>query len=495
MTEISDQEQQRKWFWWRIAVRYGSGAIILVFFLTVVSHFRYTPDETYIYLQVGRNIAQGDGFVFNKGTTSGGVPGPLWTLLIAGGSRLDLDPYTVAKTLDIVFACFAVLACLAFAFVVIRDQVYALVAAWMCSFDVWILRWSGTGLETSAGVLLTMLVLWYAYQKEYISASLISGLLTLVRVEWGLIILVVLADLVLNAKTRRATIKLAAASSIVYIMVVGSWVVFSYASSMSAFPGTPVMSGRENVLTSVLDAVLTLGATQAVAGVALIAGLLVTVKKMGWGHVREDAVPLLWILLLPLILLLSGSGIGSRSLLPVIPLITVYAVWGLRKLEIVSFQSIQRGLLVLLLVSIAALVQNQFVYHRWIVPHMENVEMGIDDGLKPMAYWLKANTPPSTTVLSPEIGVIGYVSGRSVTDPAGTIDRSVRRVFGGMTYDEAMLRRSYVQAPRPDYVIDRSPVPGRLTSPDLRPVLTRTFSGRGIRNPEMVYYTLYEARR
>ena len=495
MTEVSDQEQQRRWFWWRIAVRYGSGAIILVFFLTVVSHFRYTPDDTYVYLQYGRNIAEGEGFAFNKGAPGEGVPGPLWALLIAGGSKLDLDPYIVAKTLDVVFACFAVLTCLAFAFMVIRDQVYALIAAWICSFDAWVLRWSGTGIEASAGLLLTMLALWYAYRKEYVPASLLAGLLSLVRFEWGLLILVILADVVLNGKNRRTTIKVFVASTIVYTVVVGSWMVFSYALMGHAFPVTRHLGGGEGVLTSIVDVLKILGATQAITGMALVAGIVVTVKRIGWNPLREDAVPMLWILILPLILLLSGSGIGSRSLLPIVPIVSVYAVWGLRKLEIVSFQSIQRGLLVLVLVAIGALIQNQFVYQRWIVPHMTNVEIGINDCLKPIAYWLKANTPPTTTVMSPEVGVIGYVSGRSVYDAEEAIDRSVRQAFSGITYDEAMLNRNYEHALDPVYVVDRAPAPERLASPGVRPLLTRTFSGRGIRNPEMVYYTLYEVKR
>ena len=179
---------------WRLVLQYGIGAIVLVFFVTTSLHFRYTPDETYVYLQYGRNIARGEGFSFNAGTLSYGVASPLWALLIAAGTKLSLDPYVVAKTLDIVFASFSIIGVMAFAFVLIRDRIYALAAAWMFSFDAWFLRWSGSGVETSLALLLVLLTLWYAYKKEYLTSALVAGLLTLVRPEGALLFVAVLVD-------------------------------------------------------------------------------------------------------------------------------------------------------------------------------------------------------------------------------------------------------------------------------------------------------------
>ena len=496
MTEDLEQETKRQWFWWRIAVRYGIAAVIFVFFLTVSLHFGYTPDETYIYLQYGKNIAHGDGFAFNTGSPGAGLSGPFWALLIAGGSKINLDPYFVAKTLDIMFASFSILALLGFAFMLIRDHVYALVAAWIYSFDAWVLRWSGSGLDGSLGTLLTILVLWYTYRKEYLAASLVAGLLTLVRVEWGILFVVVLADLIVNATNRSAIVKMLAGSLFVYAVVVGSWIVVSLSiggALPSLLPGSATVGmGASSLGGAALKGLKVIGGTQLMMAIVLVSGVIVSMKRNGWRSVREDGVPMLWILLLPLVLLLSGQDLGSRSLLPIVPVIVVYGVWGLKKVEIGMLLPIQRGLLVLTLVAIVSLVQNQAVYHRWVHPHMEGVELGVNECLKPMGYWLRSHAPAGSTVLAPEVGVVGYISGRNVSDPRRIVNPSLGQALRGLSYDEGMTQGRYQQILHPDYVIDRSSAPARLSSATLKPVMIRPFSGLGVLNPETVYYTLYE---
>lgn len=469
-------------------------------------HFRLLPDgeppfwlhtrQTYIYLQHGRNIAHGEGFASNSGLPGAGLSGPLWVLLIAGGSKLSLDPYVVAKSLDIMFASFSVLVLLGFAFMLIRDHVYALVAAWIYSFDAWFLRSSGSGLDGSLGTLLTILVLWYTYRKEYLPASLVAGLLTLVRVEWGFLFVVVLVDLVVNGRSRSIILKMLAGSLFVYAVVVGTWVVvslFAGGSFPSMVPGgTTVGTDVSSVGGAALKGLTVIGGTQLVMALALVAGVIVTARKVGWHSVREDGIPMLWILLLPLALLLSGQDLGPRSLLPMIPVIVVYGVWGVKKIEIATLLPIQRGLLVLTVVAIVSLVQNQVVYHRWIRPHMESVELGINECLKPMGYWLRSHAPSGSTVFAPEIGVVGYISGRRVSDLRAVADPLSRPVFRGSNDQEAVTEGRNERASRADFVIDRYAVPARLASPTWKPVMTRPFSGLGILHPETVYYTLYE---
>lgn len=475
MTEEQEQGMKRQWFWWRMAVRYGIAAVVFVFFLTTSLHFGYTPDETYIFLQRGKEIAQGGGFSAEAMSQGSGFTASLWVLLIAGGTKLGLDPYIVAKTLDMMFASFSILAILGFAFIVIRDHVYALVAAWMYSFDAWVLRWSGSGLDTSVGTLLTVLALWYTYRKEYIPASLVAALLTLVRVEWGSLFVVILADLIINGSNRSVRLKMTAGSLFVYAVVVGSWVVVSLGLGGTLSGSLPGGTGFGAMLNSpgrlMLRGLTVIGGTQLVMLLALLAGVAVAFKRFGWHAVQDDGLPMLWILLLPLILLLTGQDLGSRALLPVIPLIIVYGAWGVKKIEIGTMMPTRRGLLMLTTVAIISLAQNQVVYHRWIRPHMDNVELGVNECLKPMGYWLRSHAPAGSTVLSPEIGVVGYVSGR--------------KVLPGV--------REPIE--RCDYVITRSSSPAVVSVPNMKPVMTRPFPGLAVMKPETSYYTLYEVVR
>ena len=487
-------------FLWRIVLQYGAAVIVLVFYVTASLHFSYTPDETYVYLQYGRNIARGEGISFNAGSTSYGVTGPLWALLIAGGVKLNLDAYIVAKTLDIVFASVALMAVLAFAFIVIRDRLYALIAAWMFSFDAWFLRWAGSGTETSLAILLAMLALWYAYKKEHITSSLVAALLTLVRPEGVFLFLAAQVDALLNSRNRMSAIKVVIGSVVLYLMIVGTWLGFSYVHFGTMLPNqlqSAPFSGFSwsMMLANAFASMKIVGATQLLPLLFLAGGVVVTVRKFGWHIIREEGFPLIWALAVPLCYVMFNVEIASRQLLLVLPVFIVYGLWGIKRLEIASLISPKRGFVLLLLVAGISLAQNQLIYRGWALPHMNNLELGINECLKPIAYWLRGNTSAGSTVLTPQAGVIGYVSERKVFDASGMIAPEVRRAFGSASYDIGMVERKYEAAIHPEYVIDRSPSPERLVSETMTPVMTRTFPGLGITRPELVYFTLYEVKR
>ena len=487
-------------FLWRIVLQYGAAVIVLVFYVTASLHFSSTPDETYVYLQYGRNIARGDGFSFNAGLPSYGVTGPLWALLIAGGVKLNLDPYVVAKTLDIVFASMALMAVLAFAFIVTRDRLYALVAAWIFSFDAWFLRWAGSGTEMSLAVLLAMISLWFAYKKEYITSSLVAGLLTLVRPEGVFLFLAAQIDAVLNSRSRMSAVRMVVGSSVLYTMVVGTWLGFAYIHFGMTLPNQLQASlfrgfSWPAMLTGAFVNVKIVGATQLVLVLFLAGGVVVTVWKTGWQIIREEGFPLIWAFAVVLWYVLVGVVVGSRQLLLVLPVFVVYGLWGIKRLETASLISPQRGFVILLLVAGISLAQNQVVYRLWVLPSMNSLELGVNECLKPMAYWLRTNTPAGTTILTPQAGVIGYVSERNVFDASGMIAPEVRREFGNDSYDAGMVGRKYETVIHPEYVIDRSLRPERLTTATLQPVMTRTFPGLGISKPDLLCYTLYRVIR
>ena len=485
---------------WHLVLQYGAAAIVLVFYVTISLHFNHTPDETYVYMRYGQNIARGEGFSFNAGTTSYGITGPLWALLIAGGVKLNLDPYIVAKTLDVVLASLALMAVLAVAYVIIRDRLYALVAALIFSFDAWFLRWSASGTETSLGVLLAMVSLWYAYKKEYITASLVIGLLTLVRPEGVILFIASQIDALLNAHAKRGTAKIVVASVILYVLVVGTWMGFSLIHFGRAFPNLfpeSILTGItvSAMLTSAFTSMKILGATQLVLVLFLFGGALLTVWKFGWHILREEGFPLLWALAVPFFYMLFAVDVGSRHMLLVLPVFIIYGCWGIKRLETGLVVSPQRGFLILLVVAGISLGQNQVIYRLWILPHMNNLELGVNECLKPVAYWLRTNTPAGTKVLTPEAGVIGYASEREVYDATGILTPEARSAFGSDGYDQGMMKRKYEAVVHPEYVVDRSSTPDRLKSETMRPVMTRAFPGSGIRNPELMFYTLYKVIR
>lgn len=485
---------------WQIVLQYGAAIIVLIFYVSATLHFSHTPDETYVYLQYSKNLARGEGMALNAGSASYGITAPLWAMLIAGGVKLSLDPYIVAKTLDIVFASVSLLAVMALAYVVIRDRLYAIIAALIFSCDAWFLRWAGSGTETSLSILLATLALWYAYKREYIISSLVAGILTLVRPEGVLLFLAAQVDAAVNRQSRMSGIRVAVASCMLYAMVVGTWLGFSYMYFGALFPNQIRDFSFDRSFWSIVPANLwtairVVGSAQFVLLIFLGAGFYVTVRKFGWSVVREDGFPLVWALVVLTGQVVFSKALGSRQVLLILPVIVIYGLWGVKRIEVADLISPRRALAMLLLVAGIALAQNQIVYQIWLVPRMENLELGVSECLKPVAYWLRGNTPPGATVLTPMPGVIGYVSDRTVYDAQGAITPQLSHVFEENGYDSEMLEKKYESVVHPDYVLDSSPTPERLSSETLRPVMTRTFPGSGLTKPDLTYFTLYKVTR
>lgn len=480
--------------------RYGIVAVVVIFYVTAALHFDYTPDDTYIYLQYAKHVASGDGFTFNKESPSYGVTGPLWVLIVALGAVGGLDPYTIAKILDLVFASLAVLVLYVLASNVLKDRLYALCTAWIFSLDAWFLRWSASGMETSAAVLLSLASVLYVFRNEYLIASIVCGLLSLLRPEGLLLFAVIQVDNFLNTTDIIPARRVFFRSLFLYGLIVVPWIVFSLLSFGSLLPNTlGAKTFDEFTVGSLIYVLLTelriIGATQGLLVLLVIAGFVIAFKRSGWKKVRLEAFPVFWIIGLLLFYVVSNVQVISRYLLLIIPFVILYGVWGLREiLERWSANPSRTRLAFTLLLFVSA-VQNQSVYRLLVVPHMEGFSLGMNECLKPIAYWLKENSDPQATVLTPDIGLLGYVSGREFYDTAGLITPAMKKAFEGVTYDQGMFERRYERVLDPQYIVDRSETAERLASQKLVAIMTREFASLSIARNRPVFYTLYRVRK
>ena len=481
---------------WSSVMKYGLAIAVLIFYFTVILHFNYTPDSTYVYLQYAKNLAHGEGFSFNAGTPSYGITAPLWVLLIAAGVKLGLDPFIVAKTFDILFASFSIVLVQILAFHIIKDKVYAFFCAWMFSFDAWLIRWSGSGMDTSFAILLTLLSVWYAFHREYYLGACAAGLLTLVRPEAVLLFAIIEIDQFLEARRLNLSYRYFAWSLAIFAAVVIPWMIFSFTQFGTVFPNTlGAKTGAEAHLVGFVRTIAAVAkilmSTQVLTMTMLVVSFVVILRRVGLEPVWEVAFPVAWIVLLPMIYAIQNVHMVSRYLLPVTPLLIIYAVWGIKRLEEAWRVPYRRMLRVLSAVAGIALLQNVYVYRSQIVPEVVDFSVGMNNCVKPIAFWLRNNSPEHTMVVAEDVGLLGYISEKQMYDPAGAITPGIRAAFAGIPYDKAMLQRRYSPVIRPDYVVDRSTVKERLLSDSLRPVLSAEYPGHSSTKSGRVYLTLY----
>ncbi len=483
----------------RFLLRYGIAVVMAVFYVMVALHFDYTPDDTYIYLQYARSLAEGDGFSFNDGTPRYGITGPLWALVIAGGTKMGLDPSVAAKSLDLVLASFSILVLYLLSFVMIRDKVSALIAAWMFTFDATFLKTSATGLESSLAIVLSLLAVWYAYRKEYALASFVVGVLTLVRPEGALMMLAIAVDVFWQVAPVRRCMFLLLRSFLVFAAVVGAWLMYALLQFGSVIPhvlGSAAMveAGERSGISATVSSLTVLGATQGASLVFLLVGIVLMVRLRGWAVLKEDGFPLIWVFSVLILSMLMNVSTESQRYLIIIPFIILFAVWSLKKLEILSLVTPRRATGLLLLLVGFSLAQNQLTYHTHVVPEISRYTNEVNEGLRPIAQWLSTQTDEKAGVASPEIGLIRYVGARRTFQTVEVRRNKLDSLLESLPHDASLPKeRSWWNGV--DYVVDRSSLPDRLASASLVPVMTRPLPAEQHRETEAHYYTLYKVVR
>ena len=482
--------------WLETLARIGPAIIVALFYVTVVLHYSYTPDHTYIYLQYARNLATGNGFAFDANSPSYGVAGPLWVLLIAGGAKAGLDPFVVAKTFDLLFASLSIVLVFTFSLTLLQDKIYALFAALIFSFDAWFLHWSGSGTETSFAIILVLLTVKYAYLEDYHIAGFVAGLLTLVRPEGALLFLVVqlenyFVSYVLRRKKRMFWIPF-----LVYGLVLAPWLLYSLVTFGSIVPDIGLAARVSEwslgaVATTAWDSARTLGSTQLVTVLLLLVGIPLVVRKMGIGTLIVKGMPVLWVIILLIGYAILSVQVVPRYLLMVVPLIVVYGLWTLKQLDISFRWSFRKSLVVLSTVAFVTILQNEIIYRLTVVPTMDEDAIAMERGMKPIALWLRTNSDQDATILTSNIGLVGYVADRKTYNTLNRVTPQVNEALRGGEQDRGVEPPLYGRLDRPDFVVDRAGMKDRLASTSLKPVLTTEIASPGTTTPDTIFYTLY----
>jgi hypothetical protein len=370
---------------------------IIIFYLTVIGHINYTPDDSYIYFQYAKNIVNGNGFAFNAHEPTYGVTSPLWALIISLSGIFGVDYILAAKIVDIFFASIAVLVFFLFANQVLKNHIVALLATFSFSMNAWFLRWSGTGMETSLAVLLTLLTLYYCWKHEYVVSILFSGLLFLTRPETIAMPILIVADIYINTLDRKRALKNIALSSVVFLIIVLPWLIYAKLKFGSVIPNTALAKATlglnlDDFTWTIKDLFKTLFVTEAISLSLVVVGILVLIylifrkqnhqdkfdrhSAIDW--LRGHIVPLSWIGGIIIIYTLTQANIVSRYLLLIIPVIIIYAYTFLSSIVELLGKSKYFYAAVFIL-TIVIMLQNQIIFRKYVQPSINSFTQGMNE--------------------------------------------------------------------------------------------------------------------
>ena len=365
----------------------------------------------------------------------------MWTLLLAAGRFLNLDPRLWAYALGLGFLGAAGYV----TFILWRDLLPSLplwggVAAAIVVVMDWHLTWAAvSGMETTLFIFLSVLLVAVSVEgRPPWVAGLVAGLLFVTRPE-GILLgglclvygvtsevrLGSLAGAVLGRRERAAqALRFSAAFGVGLLLLIVPYLAFNAATSGTLLPNTyyakVAVYGRDGlggllVFLGEAFAMLSLGPL-ALMWPGLVAAVVLMARK------RRD----LWLIAAwPIVLLavyawrLPTIYQHGRYLMPALPFLILLGWWGLAEIRC----SISMRLLATVYpVAVALLTAFAWVYGASI--YASDVRF-IETFQVATARWLRDNTPPGALVATHDIGAIGYYSGRRVLDSAGLVTPQV----------------------------------------------------------------------
>jgi hypothetical protein len=489
---------------WAVPVAWAVLVAALVAISLLMADFRL--DDSFLSYRTARNIAQGEGFVYNIGQPTLSITNPFYTLLLA-------LLFLLIPNLPLLGWSLSVASIIVGAVLIARLARPAGEAASLGAAFFYVgfpLLWLTLGLETTFLIALGLLAVWLYEREALVWLAVVLAVGTITRPDMPVLAAVLCVDYLLRRR-RVPWLPLA-----VYLGVLLPWTAFSLLTFNSPLPAS---LGAKSAQAALGITGLSQGATF-VSGLGLIFGALVTqswlwlpvialalvgassLRRARWalllvawgvahviGYVVLGVAPYRWYYapLVPGLAACFGLGVDwlaqrlperRRWLAPVLSL-AVLAAASARSFSLIDL-TMRRGE-----PYIAARAPAMF-------PLLPTVDWGI---YRESGEWLRDNTPPEAVIGVAEVGQLGYYAERTMIDYLGLIQPEV---------SQAVRRRDiYWWLPNfmPDYLVlsEADGVPS-LYGYSLEDVdwfhacyaeVARFIDSRYLRSPLVVYQRIY----
>lgn len=439
----------------QLVVLLGVGIALRLIWL---AYTNYTYEDAFITFRYARNIAAGNGFVYNIDERIYGTTTPLFTLWLA--VWLIPFPESVvlgARVLDLLAALGALaLTWSLLSYLEIRNVSRCFVLMLLVFSNKLWERDTG-GMETPLVIFLMVAALYAIVRSRSVIAGILAGLLLWTRIDtvvW-VAVLVFMAWYI----NHQLSLRLVLIAGLIYL----PWLVFATIYFGSPIPHTIVakwvayyLNGSQVSLLDRLKTVLEWLTPITIPpewGNGRLSIALVTVMLAVWGALEVRRSKALIILaafgVLELVrLTLTGATFEPRYFVSLYWVTLVLAGLGLgtiaRRFSATSFDI--RVIVGILLVS--------GVIGFWLIVQQARIIRDYqfyvyDSSLKPLGLWLNQHAPPTATVLLEPLGYAGYYADRHMIDEVGVVSPQIVELKRQGVND--ML--SVLLPLRPDYVV------------------------------------------
>lgn len=445
--------------------------VVLLTILSLAPYRYFLSDDGYIYLRYIQNLSEIGVFSYNVPTPSYGVTGPLWVMLAAAINLVVDDPYVSVKVLAIPLSLLAAVLYFHLAAHFVKERYFAFIAALALVFDPWFAKWSLSGLENplTLSILFASLLIYYrargTRQVAY-TAYILAGLGILVRPEMVLFAGVMGLDTLLFSRERR-WVKVIWASVLMGTPVI-LWSAYAFMEFGSFIPNTILSKSIEAEHLSTYLGTFIRSATL-IGGSCLLPCLAILVLG-GHALARGDLFPNLksvleehfvliaWCAFLVAFYVAGKATVSGRYILAMTPIVTLL---GIIAFEAVLARAAPVHLRFGIAVCFAIVISSQLLFLQYRYTYfVTEWKQGMDPNLIELAEWIRENTPPSATVMSHEIGVLGYYSQRKIYDTGGLVSPEF------IPYMHSIEEKyKFLRSLKPDYAVTMGPFDGFEDAP------------------------------
>jgi hypothetical protein len=422
-------------------------------------------DDAWIHQTYARNIVELGEWSYIPGIPSGGSTSPLWTIVLAIGNVLGIDPKTWTYFIGILIL--SLIGVVGYSWLN-RRGLHSKRWIWLVVVLLvleWHLTWAAvSGMETIA---IALLFLFVFLQLEKKSNELLIGLLLGVGL-WlrpgALTLLLPIAIYAIDRYDRdvRKWFRGMALVAIGFLIVAVPYLLLNSVVAGSFWPNTFYAKQAEYAIEREASLILRFleQLTQPLfvgIGIVLLPGILVVLLRKGSKLNVSMFGPLLWIIayLGTYALRLPVTYQHGRYAIPIIPVLIVLGVEGfIRWVNLGSSDFVKRFLSrTWLLLSLVVLVA------FWVIgaqAYADDVAI-IETEMVIPSLWIAENTAPDALIAAHDIGALGYFGQRNLLDLAGLVSPEVIPFIR----DEARLA-AYITERGADYL---------MTFPDWYPQL------------------------
>ena len=411
-------------------------------------------DDPFITFRYARNIAAGNGFVYNAGLPVLSTTTPLYALYLSIFARPGFPLETVANLTSAISITAGALAINEIGSrigqsVNSRRMIGLAGLLFYPTFPLVIQTFSS---ETPVYLALCLAAILAYLNDRHTLTGLLLGLAVLTRADAAVLAVVLGFDWLIFRRRIKPALpwKLAAA----FIAVLLPWIIFGYSTFGSPIPSTlaakqaqALLAGSESFALGLkqLAAAYAKSSPHYVALAGLFLAGLLTLTRKGEGRL----IFVLWPLLYTLGYIYLGVTRYFWYFAPIIPGMIVCAGFGLEMIDDVLRKSTSRYLPQVFAFFILLLFARQ-------ATDLVNLRRFRDTRIeiyRAAGEWLSENTPEDASIGTVEVGIIGYYAApRPLIDFAGLIEPEIAGQFTeGYSYAQAAIWAA--ERYEPDYLV------------------------------------------